>query len=105
VSAVDSFDYIKGNLQNPADSSTVSDSTSVGVGKAVFDTASTAEAAFISFLRTLTDSAVTGDTQALAVGKIAADVAAPSDSGVLVNQGYCDIIYFAEDYVGQRITF
>lgn len=34
-----------------------------------------------------------------------ADSATPSDSGYLFSQGYCDLTYFAEDYIGEYRTF
>ena len=38
-------------------------------------------------------------------GKGLSDSAVPDDVGSLRSQGYCDITYFAEDYVGEARTF
>jgi hypothetical protein len=37
--------------------------------------------------------------------KVIQDTLSPSDSGYLFSQGYCDLTYFAEDYVGDYRTF
>jgi hypothetical protein len=37
--------------------------------------------------------------------KVVQDTLSPSDSGYLFSQGYCDLTYFAEDYVGDYRTF
>ncbi len=55
--------------------------------------------------RTLTDSATIGDNAVLSLLKALSDSASVDDSGSLISQGYCDITYFAEDYVGESRTF
>jgi hypothetical protein len=45
------------------------------------------------------------DSIVVSLGKIISDSLSVADSGTLVSQGYCDLTYFAEDYVGTYITF
>lgn len=45
------------------------------------------------------------DNQTLQVSPTYSDTISPSDAGVGSIQDYCDITYFAEDYVGSRFTF
>jgi hypothetical protein len=55
--------------------------------------------------RYLSDSATIGDNAVLSLLKALSDSASVDDSGSLISQGYCDITYFAEDYVGESRTF
>lgn len=45
------------------------------------------------------------DDPAWELGKVLADTSSTSDSGLLIMQDYCDITYFAEDYVGFSRSF
>lgn len=45
------------------------------------------------------------DSQTLQVLPVYSDTISPSDAGIGSVQDYCDITYFAEDYVGSRFTF
>lgn len=76
-----------------ADGVGISDFTGIGDGVAFVLTRTVANVAFIA------DNSV---RQAL-LGK--SEQASTSDSGSLVNQGYCDLTYFAEDYVGATRSF
>lgn len=91
--------------QNANDSSNTSDVYAFDLEKTLADAAAATDAAFVEFLKGLTDGATTGDTVATFMGKIAQDDVTAADSGLAVMQGYCDISYFAEDYVGIRFTF
>jgi len=48
---------------------------------------------------------LSSDAKALTVGKSLSDTTTSSDSGTVLSQGYCDITYFLEDYVGYSTTF
>jgi hypothetical protein len=63
--------------------------TSINVGKVISDSVTMLDSivAVLVFFRGLTETLFT------------------SDSGVLTIQGYCDITYFATDYVGESRTF
>ena len=47
----------------------------------------------------------TSDSTEVTNTKGLSDSLSSSDSGTLISQGYCDITYFAEDYVGESRTF
>lgn len=57
------------------------------------------------------DKSILGDTASLTdfvsknPGKGLSSTSTVDDSGSLLSQGYCDITYFAEDYVGESRTF
>jgi hypothetical protein len=51
------------------------------------------------------DSVSIADATALSPQKAISDMIEPVDAGSLISQGYCDITYFAEDYVGESRTF
>lgn len=51
------------------------------------------------------DSVVFSEQIVNNLGKVLSDTAAPDDAGWLYAQNYCDITYFAEDYVGEYRTF
>ena len=59
----------------------------------------------VGFIRSYSDSTTLTDSKANSFGKILNDTTTTSDSGTLFSQGYCDITYFAEDYVGYSRTF
>lgn len=53
-----------------------------------------------------TNNAVsTSDSTVLTQDKGYSDSLSTADSGTLISQGYCDLTYFAEDYVGYNFTF
>jgi hypothetical protein len=53
-----------------------------------------------------TNNAVsTSDSAVITQDKGYADSLSTADSGTLISQGYCDLTYFAEDYVGYNFTF
>ena len=105
------------------DSSTVSESSALLVGKtpseilALADTATRDYTKTVSELAILADNAARSFTKGLSEASILADVVAlsarlaiieqpvASDSGILQMQDYCAFDYFAEDYVGESRTF
>lgn len=53
-----------------------------------------------------TNNAVsTSDSTVITQDKGYSDSLSTADSGTLISQGYCDLTYFAEDYVGYNFTF
>jgi hypothetical protein len=58
-----------------------------------------------SFSDTTANIITMSDSSLLSNDKGVADSASASDSGVLYSQSYCDLTYFAQDYVGESRTF
>jgi hypothetical protein len=71
----------------------LNDSTGVGDGLAV------------SFAAGISNVAFATDILSRAVTTKQADSVGTTESGSLVSQGYCDLTYFADDYVGTSRTF
>ena len=59
----------------------------------------------IQFFKNTTNTVGITDSTALQLGIGLSEAPAATDSGLIVSQGYCDITYFAEDYVGESRTF
>lgn len=83
------------------------DAASLGFGLAKTDSVSATELIAIALIvgRSVNDSVTMADSTSLAPNKGLSDSASVDDSGALLSQGYCDITYFAEDYVGESRTF
>lgn len=58
----------------------------------------------IQFFKNTTNTVGITDTTALQLGIGLSEAPAATDSGSIISQGYCDITYFAEDYVGESRT-
>lgn len=87
------------------DSASATDTSTARVAKAVLDATAITEQARFALSRTLADAYAVADATAKSTNKGLADGAGASDSGTLRMQGYCDITYFAEDYVGIFTSF
>lgn len=87
------------------DPASTTDATAARVAKALADAAAITEQARFALSRTLADAYATTDTTNKNANKGIADVAAATDSGSIRMQSYCDITYFAEDYVGIYTIF
>lgn len=59
----------------------------------------------ISFVKTNNNTLFVAETNVLEMGKVFKETASFADAGSLTNQGYCDLSYFASDYVGAVRTF
>lgn len=59
----------------------------------------------ISFVKTNNNTLFVAETNVLEMGKVFEETASFADAGSLTNQGYCDLSYFASDYVGAVRTF
>lgn len=88
-----------------SETTSASDLAARRLAKALAETASASELARFSLSRYLADAYSVSDAKAVKTNKGIADVATTSDAGTLALQGYCDITYFAADYVGTYISF
>jgi hypothetical protein len=59
----------------------------------------------VQFFKNTTNTVGITDAAALQLSISLSEAPAATDSGLIVSQGYCDITYFAEDYVGESRTF
>ena len=110
-------------LRDFADTVSLSDSTAKLISPAYVETVSTSDANVIAFdsgkadsfsLSDFTaavyspaysDTVSSSDATTLSTDKLFSETMSTSDSGSLIAQNYCDITYFAEDYVGEYRTF
>lgn len=99
-------------LISPAysDTFTTSETTAFSISKALSDSfalndLSDANGPDWSFSDYTNNTVSTSDSATVANTKGLSDSLSSSDSGTLISQGYCDITYFAEDYVGDYRTF
>lgn len=112
-----------------ADTTSFADATSFETGKVLADNITETDAASLAVTKLIADSLAMADSvvginftdtenDALAIddlgidddpawvlGKNLSETVSTSDSGLLIMQDYCDITYFAEDYVGTSRTF
>jgi hypothetical protein len=58
-----------------------------------------------TFAKSISDVTMLSETVSATFQKVVGDQAELSDSGIVVIQGYSDITYFFEDYVGTRTLF
>ena len=91
--------------KNPSDTATVADAATRSIAKGFADTAALADTSVRSVGKLPVDTASLLDVVALAPRLVIIDQPVASDSGLLVMQDYCDISYFAEDYVGVSRAF
>lgn len=99
-------------LISPAysDSITTSETTAFSVSKALADSfalndLSDANGPDWSFSDYTNNTVSTSDNITMSNDRGLADSLSLADSGTLISQGYCDLTYFAEDYVGDYRTF
>ena len=75
------------------------------VSKVESDQISVIEQVSISLNRSFSDTVTISDVFESGQNPAEGDDASISDSGSLHSQGYCDVTYFLEDYVGISRTF
>lgn len=116
-------------VRNVADALTAPDAFELQILKAVSDFAPTTDANYKTFAKSLADAVGLNDGTSVgdgstysftkSIGNVAsvedayrqttikpiAETIGLSESGVVSVQGYCDITYFAEDYVGTSSSF
>jgi hypothetical protein len=105
VSVTDDAQVSNAKIETPTDGSSVTDQTVIGFGKAATDSSTASDAAFVEFMKGLAETPTATDSAVIVAGKALIDSTSASDAGTLISQGYCDITYFAEDYVGTSRTF
>ena len=111
-----------------ADTASLADAKTLLVSPAYSDTVTATEATAFSIDKTLADSFAlndlsdaagptfsfadftnntvsASDSSVVDNAKGLSDSLSSSDSGTVISQGYCDLTYFAEDYVGESRTF
>ena len=74
-------------------------------GVAMNDSFETGDGLLYSFAKGINNVVFAADTATLSHSKGVSDMITPADAGLLVSQSYCDLTYFAEDYVGESRTF
>lgn len=74
-----------------------------GVG--MNDQAEAQDGIALGFATSISNVAFVADSDDILVGKNLSDSPSVDDDGSLFNQGYCDVTYFAEEYVGDSRTF
>jgi hypothetical protein len=120
------FDLVSQELSKPrADSSLVSDDSVLALFKGLADETQISDQFVLiaTYLRSIDDSSVAVDQLVRLLSKVLSDSTTVSDSpfkqpnlgksdsvsvgssGTLLMQGYCDITYFAEDFVGSSRSF
>lgn len=109
VSAADVVDY--SILKGQASSVQMQDVTFyagqkfIADGVAMNDSFDAGDGAVMVFSKGVSNVIMVGDVAAKQSSKPFADSAATTSSGVVTVQGYCDISYFLEDYVGESRVF
>jgi len=82
-----------------------SDTASSNTGKALFDTQALQDAVRYAVNKALADAITLVEFTATSVNKPLTGFTAPLDAGLLIKQGYCDLTYFADDYIGETRAF
>jgi len=89
-----------------ADQRTAAISKAISDAVALNDSSEAGDGSTYSFAKYINNVVISGDNLASVVlTKVLADTAGTADSGLVVVQGYCDLTYFAEDYVGVSSSF
>jgi len=103
ISLVDSA----AKLISPAYVETVStsDTKVIAVGITKADSFSLSDFTAVVYSPAYSDTVSSPDVTRLATSKLFSETMSTSDSGLVVAQNYCDITYFAADYVGESRTF
>lgn len=74
-------------------------------GVAMNDGFDAGDGAVYTFSKGISNVTMVSDATSRQSNKVTADTVTTADAGSLVNQNYCDITYFAEDYVGESRVF
>ncbi len=88
-----------------SDGSTLADSHAAAFNKALQESLDFTDSLELTGLKGYADSGLLSDSSVSSVESVQLDNASLTDSGSIINQGYCDITYFADDYVGVKRTF
>ena len=87
------------------DAATAADLYTPSLDKPLADTLVAGDAAAVTVERPAADTVSVSDLLTQIFTKVLSETATVSSSGSLISQGYCDLTYFAEDYVGESRTF
>lgn len=74
-------------------------------GVAMNDGFDAGDGAVYAFSKGVSNVTMVSDATSRHSNKVTADTVTTADAGVLTKQDYCDITYFAEDYVGESRVF
>jgi hypothetical protein len=88
-----------------SDSFSLSDSTTAVYSPAYSDSFSLSDSTTAVYSPAYSDTISLSDAATRSTDKLFSEAMSTSDSGLVVAQNYCDITYFAEDYVGEARTF
>ena len=110
ISLSDAIAIVKTFNRSFSESAPINDSTAFTFEKYLFDSfalndLSDVNGTTISFADFTNNVVSSSDLVLLLSGKTIQDSVTSSDSGYLFSQSYCDLTYFAEDYVGEYRTF
>mgnify|MGYP003627101663 CR=1 FL=1 len=86
------------------DSSTVADNSVLSFSKSVSDTANTADNYTVSVSSVRSESLDIDEDVTFSISTSKSDTIGASDSGLIVSQDYCNINYFAADFVGESAS-
>lgn len=107
VSDAQAFDFLKSLV----DTATTTDQLHFAItklltdGVGMIDSFDLNDGATYTFTKALSNVSFVTDAFVLTPQKGATDTVTMSSAGSLLSQGYCDVTYFAEDYVGETRTF
>jgi hypothetical protein len=96
---------VKSANKNVEDVGATTDAAYNNMVKVLADSTSISETKLFSLSRPLSDSGAATDSVGKTVAPGKTDSASLTDAGAVRMQSYCDITYFAEDYVGITFTF
>jgi hypothetical protein len=88
-----------------SDVGALTDAAYNNMAKALSDSAGITEQRVFSASKPLADSGAATDSVGKTIAPAKTDSASLTDAGAVRMQSYCDITYFAEDYVGVTFTF
>ena len=74
-------------------------------GVAMNDGFDAGDGAVYAFSKGISNVTMVSDATSRQPNKVTADTVTTADAGSLISQSYCDITYFAEDYVGESRVF
>jgi hypothetical protein len=90
---------------NAGDSQLFSYAKALSDGVAMNDALGAGDGIAYTFATSISNVAFAADAAALSSESIKSETLAATDSGIIVQQDYVDLTYFAEDYVGVSYTF
>lgn len=96
---------VKSTNKNVQDVGATTDAAYNNMVKVLADSTSISETKLFSLSRPLSDSGAATDSVGKTIAPAKTDSASMTDTGAVRMQSYCDITYFAEDYVGVTFTF